>query len=534
MEVKMLKRNAVLFLFSVFIFPNVVIAQSVKMEPKLCAMFKNGIGLFLKEGVVPAKSGSFVLENIPSPSHGTLWFVTYDDDTLVEEAVAFRDDLKKDAETVAEMVQANVGKNVRVRYGEQIYEGTLKSVILAKTDGSYYQTGGLVNIATKSGLVSMRLDQIYLIEILGESQKTFTQKEGAKKIRVKIKSSKPETKLGMSYLSKGVMWAPSYLVDVTDTKKAKLMMSATVLNEVEDFKVVDLYFVVGFPHFVFQDVTSPLSLDGTLASFLSSIISPPTSYSTTGTTMNVATQAIVDYERRPELTSEEPAYMTGVPALSGQQTEDLFFYEKKNVTLNKGDRAHYSVFSADVDYKHVYEWRVTSTPISSDYYQSSQSTDKSEEVWHSLKLTNSTNYPWTSGAAMTVSEMKPLGQDVLKYTPKGGTINLRITLAPDIKVSKEENEKERKRDAMRLYGYTYDLVTVEGKLKLKNFKKQQVSMDIEKTVTGEVAQNGGGKVEKLATALKAINPTSFIQWEFPLKAGEEKTITYTYTIYVRQ
>lgn len=533
MEVKMLKRNAVLFLFSVFIFPYGATAQSVKMEPKLCAMFKNGIGLFLKEGVVPAKTGSFVLENIPSPSHGTLWFVTYDKDTLVEEAVAFRDDLKKDAETVAEMVQANVGKNVRVRYGEQVYEGTLKSVLLAKTDGSYYQTGGLVNIATKSGLVSMRLDQIYLIEILGESQRTFTEKEGAKKIRVKIKSSKPETKLGMSYLSKGVMWAPSYLVDVTDAKKAKLMMSATVLNEAEDFKGVDLYFVVGFPHFVFQDVTSPLALEGTLASFLSSIISPPSSYPT-GATMNVATQSIADFDRRPEMTSEEVSYMTGVPALSGQQTEDLFFYEKKNVTLNKGDRAHYSVFSADVDYKHVYEWQVSPSALSSDYYQSSTATEKPEEVWHSLKLTNSTNYPWTSGAAMTVSEMKPLGQDVLKYTPRGGTINLRITLAPDIKVSKEENEKERKREAMRFYGYMYDLVTVEGKLRLKNFKKQQVSMDISKTVTGEVVQNGGGKVEKLAAALKAINPTSFIQWEFPLKAGEEKTITYTYTIYVRQ
>jgi len=167
------------------------------------------------------------------------------------------------------------------------------------------------------------------------------------------------------------------------------------------------------------------------------------------------------------------------------------------------------------------------------YQRSGQKPKEKEQVWHSLKLTNSTIYPWTTAPAMVVSGWKPLSQDILNYTPKTSQTNLKMTIATDIKTDRHEYETERKRD-VKLYHHSYDLVTVKGKLYVKNCKNKEVAVEIKKNLTGEVLEaSHGGKVTKVAEGLQGVNYKSTISWEIPLKAGEEKEITYQYQVYVR-
>jgi len=226
--------------------------------------------------------------------------------------------------------------------------------------------------------------------------------------------------------------------------------------------------------------------------------------------------------------------------LQGASEEDLFMYTRKGVTLTKGERGMYNVFSAPVSYEHIYQWEVMDHPRV-DAYGNVQNnypngTDNSEQnnIWHSIRLKNATNFPWTSAPATVISSMQPLAQDTLPYSPKGASSNLRLAIAADVRASTKELEVERIRDIQHRRGYNFDQVTVEGTLKVHNYKTKSIKLGIAKTTRGEVlSQTELGKSEKLGEAINADNPLSRLTWEVTLKPGEARTITYRYKVWVR-
>jgi hypothetical protein len=238
-----------------------------------------------------------------------------------------------------------------------------------------------------------------------------------------------------------------------------------------------------------------------------------------------------------------PAVSLGaiVEDLQGTAEEDLFMYTRKGVTLAKGERGMYNVFSAPIGYEHIYQWEVQDRPRVDPYgnvvnnnYQNDNENSAQNNVWHSIRLKNGTNFPWTSAPATVISSMRPLAQDTLPYSPKGANSNLRLTIAADVRASSKELEVERVRDIQHRRGYNFDQVTVEGTLKVKNYKTKAIKLGIAKTTRGEVlSQTELGKSEKLGEAIAADNPLSRLSWEVTLKPGEAKTITYRYKVWVR-
>jgi hypothetical protein len=232
-----------------------------------------------------------------------------------------------------------------------------------------------------------------------------------------------------------------------------------------------------------------------------------------------------------------PSFAAAGEELQGTQEEDLFLYSRKNATLARGERATYNVFSETVNCEHLYEWNLEDQPRVDGFGNpQNNSTDRSakDNIWHSLRLKNSTKFPWTSAPSMVISGTKPISQDTLPYTPKGASSSLKITIATDIRASHEENEAERQPAAQRRHNYNYDQVTVEGKLKIKNYKSKDVRLTISDRVRGAIeSQTDDGKSEKLAEAIAVDNPLSKMTWEITLKAGEERTIKYRYKVWLR-
>ncbi len=145
--------------------------------------------------------------------------------------------------------------------------------------------------------------------------------------------------------------------------------------------------------------------------------------------------------------------------------------------------------------------------------------------------------PWTTAPALSFREWKPLGQDMLKFTPIGGEEILRVTPATEVVGTNTIVEKERVRERLRWNGsdYDFDLVTVEGTLKLKNVKKQPIEIVLTRNLVGEVVSaTEGGVITKEGLNLQAINPNSIVKWNLTLPAGGEREIRYTYTVYVRK
>jgi len=234
-------------------------------------------------------------------------------------------------------------------------------------------------------------------------------------------------------------------------------------------------------------------------------------------------------------------FETAVEELQGAPEEDLFLYSRSGVTLAKGERASYNVFSGSVSYEHIYQWEVQDTPRVDAYgnisnYQAAQGSDQAarNNIWHALRVKNTTKFPWTSAPALVNSGTKPVSQDTLPYTPKGAVSNLKLTIATDIRSSHDEREVARQQSVLRRRGYNYDEVTVEGTLTVKNYKSKEVRLSIGKTLRGSVeSQTDGGKAEKLGEAISVDNPMSRLTWEITLKPGEERSITYRYKVWVR-
>jgi len=529
-----------------------------KPQVKTLAVFKNGLGFFVREGEASLKNGWTETEMVPNASLGSMWVALYDKDAELDSVIGYKETITKkiEASDLSQLLMANIGKKVSVRYNNETIEGVIKSIpgaVPAKkislprydmamyssrsySDSSEYAespappSASIIIIDTNTGAVAVPLNGITRIGFPDSYSSELVRSEQIKKIRFKIESEKQNVKMSVSYLEKGISWVPGYLVDIRDPLTARITMNATLINDAEDIENAELHFVVGYPNFMFANVTSPLALDTSLAQFIASLSGEGETPRTYGAMSNIMTQSTT-FER--DRTNTRDDYSVGeMKGLGGEGEEDLFFYDKKNVSIRKGERAYFNIFSDTVKYKHLYEWDIPELSHIDMYGrpENKGQAEQREQVWHAIKLTNSTNYPWTTAPAMTVNDWKPLAQDKINYTPKGATTSLKLTVAPDIKV--DRNEYELTRVLTRVADDDFDLITIKGELYIKNFKSQDIVMEITKQINGEVIIAGNnGIVKKTVRQLAAVNPNSNISWELPLKAGEEITVMYKYKIY---
>jgi len=468
----------------------------------------------------------------------------------LEEVIGFKEDVQRSFEAISieGLLASNIGKKVKITYGDKIVEGTIRSVPEVRTpekgEGSgiastrnVYDPGfqpklaAIVILDIGDGEVVLNKGNISKVEFPKGFSTSFLIKEKAKRIRFKVATSKKEVGFGLSYLQKGISWVPSYLVNLEDSKKARITMKSTLINDSEDLENVDVFFVVGYPNFLYADVMSPMALEESITQFIQGLRREGRQEDAGG--LMAITRQRADFKESGTLSNLDYGYET-IKGLPGAAEEDLFLYHKEKINIRKGERAYYPIFFDEVDYKHIYEWEIPDT-INVDprgYQRSEQQRIEKENVWHSVKLSNSTKYPWTTAPAFVVSGSNPLSQDTLNYTPQNAKANLKLTVATDVKHERHEYEIERQRD-VKIYNHNYDLVTVKGDLSIKNHKNKEITMEIKKRLTGEATEmSHKGKIEKVAEGLKGVNQNSSVSWEISLKGGEEINVTYMYKVYI--
>lgn len=518
------------------------------------AAFKNGLAFVVRQGAVQLENGTGRITPIPNATLGTLWLAPGETNTLLDEVVAYRYSTfsERQIQSIAEVLQANAGKTVTITYSMNMKEytgeivGVRDSSRLAAEPAPEGASDAAVAPQAKPQYLLLRADKKLLAFPIGSIanailpddtnfQEKFEQQRAA--LRFKIKGAGEKTDLTMGYLEHGLGWTPSYMISLTDDKTAQITMQAVVMDDAEDLNNSDVFFVVGVPNFAYSGTPSPMSLQQDLLSFMKDAGRRDGGnyrmYSNA-----ISGQMTADYKELDAV--NEPSFAQTVTELSGAPEEDLFLYSRSGVTLARGERATYNVFSSAIGYEHVYEWEVADQPRVDGYGNvvpynphASESATKNR-IWHSIRLKNTTKFPWTSAPTMVISGTKPVSQDTLPYTPKSATSNLKITIATDIRSSHDEREVARQQNVQRRHGYEFDLVTVEGTMKLKNYKTKEVKVNISKTLRGEVeTQSNLGKAVKLGEAIQMDNPLSRLTWEVPLKAGEEKVVTYRYKIFVR-
>ncbi|MBN2132518.1 MAG: hypothetical protein JW741_23655 [Sedimentisphaerales bacterium] len=226
-------------------------------------------------------------------------------------------------------------------------------------------------------------------------------------------------------------------------------------------------------------------------------------------------------------------------AEAGQVAEDLFLYPAGTLTLAKGEVGYVPLFTESVPCGHIYQWDIPDYVDEEGRYQYGRDNrdqqEPEQEVWHSLRLTNATRIPWTTAPAETVKDGAILGQDTLPCTPAVRDGTLRITRAVGVKAEQIELETDRKREAARLYGYSYDLITVQGDLSISNTQDKPITLEITKTLSGAVkSATPEAARQKLARGLRRMNGLMKLTWTLDLPPGKQQDLRYTYEVYVRR
>ena len=502
---------------------------TVQTHLKRVALFKNGFGFFVREGALSEANKVVLLGPFAAPAHGTFWISTPSRaqlaSVIARQVVVSQ---KGEALTIGELLRANVGKSVVL--GE--YAGGLSGTILSFA-------GEFMLVDTPAGIVAVSAGGYGQVRFVSKDlNTTVLRDEEQLQLEAAFGSPTRGDWLSVSYLARGITWAPSYLIDITDPKEARLSAKAEIINEAEDLDGAHVDLVTGFPNLEFADVLSPMSMKANLAQFLQSLAAGPTRLD-----MSVVTQNVAFYESRQGGGRGGGGAMGGVSmpgygaAAAGQVAEDLFLYPIENVTLKKNETGYYPLFTETVPYTEFYEWQISDYLNPEGRYapQRADQEPQREIVWHSIRLTNTMEMPWTTAPAQLMKSGQIIGQDTLHYTAPMSKGTVRITQAVGVKAEQTEVEVNREREAIRLYGDSFDRVTITGTLRVTNYTKERVSLEITKELSGDVKETAP-KAEDvtLARGLKAMNPTHELTWKIELKPGDGKEITYTYQALIRR
>ncbi len=536
-------------------------SPTVETHLKRVALFKNGFGFFVREGTLTDAERVVLLGPFAAPSHGTYWITT---PSRVKLASAISREISGHqqlaARSVSELLRGNVGRSVTLWLQGQPETSVTGKIISFAPDrlesrpepyamgrrpldssAGYYgypgsSSGGPSRsglgeyflIQTDNGVMAISVSSVSRVNFPGDAPAT-TFPWATKQMQVEMTLGAPSRGdwVSVSYLARGITWAPSYLIDISDPKQARLSANALILNEAEDLSNTHVDLVTGFPHMQFADIMSPMGNKENLGQFLQSLARGPRHEDSSSVMSQIGGMS-----RAGDALGPMPEY-GGMNA--GQIVEDFFFYPLDNVSLMKNETGYYPLFTETVPYTEFYEWRVPDY-IQEGWFQPSSRRDEilpPEEVWHSIRLTNTMAMPWTTAPAQVTKDGQLLSQDTLKYTSPSALATVKITKAMGIATDQIEAETVRDPKPVYLFRWIYERITVTGTLKVTNYTTERVPLEIVKTLSGTVMKTSPEANDvTLARGMRWLNPTHELTWSIELVPGETKEATYTYQAFV--
>lgn len=490
-------------------------SQEAASPIRTASLFKNGYAMVVREYSVSG-SGETIISPIPQASLGTFWVAT-SQGVKIQEFVSTTREVTRETSpgSFGELLSAAVGKDVMIT---TVNLGTFSGRLLSAA-------GDLVTVRREGGTATFSKGEIRQILMQDGSEIKIKQTGGERVLRVRTQGSGTMMVYG---LERGITWAPSYAIDISDAKSLTLSAKSTVLNDLADFSNVDLRFVTGFPNVPWATLSEPLlsgqSVDQ-FVGFLQSVGIPDAGFrGRSDMSSNIATQRAGGGFGQSFETSPVP----------GMQAEDLFFYTQPKVTLKRGDRAFYMLFETKSPYEHIYAIDLPSSEAESPNPRGPGMPEPPIDVWHSLKFKNTANQPLTTAPATVFKNGQIMGQDTLKYTSQGAEALIKMSKALDVRVEQNETEEARERGVLKgAYGNLYDLVTVLGIVVVNNPKAEAIALKMSKEFSGDlVSAEGEPKAVKSAKGLRDVNGRTRLEWTPTLGAGKTLTLSYRYKLYV--
>ncbi|MBL7044001.1 MAG: hypothetical protein ISR77_35565 [Pirellulaceae bacterium] len=574
--------------------------SELDLKTERVVVFKDGYALILKRGVaVTDENGEIYTNEVPDAAVlGSFWATPKEG--RMTALIASRVEEKKAEEKevscteTIEILKANLGKTCSVQLpDESLLSGVIQEVLTQETNApmtdavrAAYEsplssrlssvrpisaqppstsssqsvstiTGTHFVLRTVTGDVLLSANEIRRLtvdEMVTKLTRTVTSTKQTKRLTFHFAEAGKRRELLIAYFRPGLRWIPTYRINLGEnTKKEKIAdiaMQAELLNEAEDLIETPIDIVVGVPNFRFRSIPSPLILEQTLRNALQQAAPQIMGQFRNDMSNALFSQRAGEFRRNtPQPANQPESTNVQLPAeLTTAAAQELFVYSLNKLTLRKGERAAVPVFTTQAPYRNVYTWNVhvkrndIATAPSGSGVQSPLVLSKNE-VWRQIELTNTTDVPWTTGAAMIMQGNQPLAQELLTYTSPKAICRVPVTVAIDIRGNFAEQETGRQLKAMTWNSHYYAKIDQRATIALHNHKPEAVNMEVTLRFGGRADEvSHDGKVTLMPYRADdweryrgdpAVNNSSTVFWRVALKPDETFQPTVDYHFYTR-
>ncbi len=562
--------------------PAAPISALARMPVKEVTVFKDGHAYVVHEGTMPTQNGNVVLDLLPTPVLGTFWPYSLDKNATLHSVTAGQRRVKIDqtAMSIRELIEANIGAEVVITEGHKpAYQATIVKLLTRSAEelaatlppGSGERLpikSNVLLLKTIEGTRAIAIEQISDIKFVGKYETKLAQEELRNLLTMKLDwGANPVAKsadVGMAYVQKGIRWIPNYRIELDGMGKAVVKLQATILNELTDLNNATMNLVVGVPSFYFKETTDPIALSQAVAQ-----LSPY--FQTDASTQYAMSNAMMTQVARGGEVRVRPGAGGGgggaVPDLGPEiggatQSEDLFVFTVKNVTLAKGQRMVIPVSQYSLEYKDIYTLDVPFTPPTELRTQVNEQQAElirlmlAPKVLHKIRLFNGNSQPLTTAPALLLKDGRVLSQGMMTYTSKGGAVDITLTTAVDVRVKKTDKEAKRTPNAVTFDGHAFWRVDVSSTLELTNQSGKPIEIEVTRFVLGNVGEADQGATAEMVNLLEddaavsyarppwwgyyawpnwwgRLNGIGRVTWSPKLEPGKSAKLSYSWYYYWR-
>lgn len=522
-------------------------------------VFKNGLAVVRRTVEVPG-NGTYRVLDVPQPIHGTFWI---ESSARVLTKVSMRNMDEPGNPNTMSVVELFYGKDVTLHLNSNASANaqgeTIKGKLLRfdkdnskkKTWNREYQQQGrydywgnfipsytsqananttkgqsFLTIRTARGIARLPQSLVKYIEADGQHT-TIQASRPVLEFKVTKTQNRP-TIIAICYLAKGIAWAPSYKIDLESKSRLTIEQKAVIKNEFGGLRNTEIRLISGFPNVAFSHVKSPLSLNSQWSTFFSQLnqqLRPSQGASVT------SQMAVVTNARRTEVA---PAVSTLNMSEGSGKGVDMYYHSAGKFDLAEGESMAFSVDRKAASYDRIIEWSVPSGWDEHGrwiqaHVRRTNPEKYRDQLWDAVRFNNPFGFPMTTAAASLYQGQKFLGQNMSYWVNPGAQTMQRITKALSIAAKSSENEIDSKRKVVRIGSSNYQKTKIKGNLFMKNHRSKSVRLLIHRQFYGDLLQaEGEPRCELNSSGVYSVNELNDLTWEVTLKAGETKTLAYSF------
>ena len=507
-------------------------------------LYKNGLAVVTRK-VTPDSTGTAVVDGSARPAYGTFWHSA--DKPVTVTRTAARDGVtisfraapdfapvlaEAEKEGNVEATAYTIGEKDRVftASGKLIANGNLADGNLACGNFAYDK---MLTLQLKSGS-KVNIPKGLKVSVKGAASGESWLFTG---------TDKP---FAVEYLSDGASWTPSYRLAFGEKGKGMLFMSADVRNELADWKDAELSLISGFPNLKFANVPSLLGGGVDFAAYRNAVEAAeggdpqPWYYGRKARVGGVMSQSVMVNYAPDGMAAPNAAAYGAAEAGAGS---DIHYREVGKVTLGKDETLTLPLGAKETKVERLVDWDLNDRR---DFWGWLTNEESKPELWDSVKVTNPFAFPLTTAPMEVVEEGRILGQNPCAWTNPGDEAIVKVTKALSVKGAYEERGAGKTLsnemlsslgvgERLRFKDNDYRKEIVTATMKLANFRKETAKLRVKKTFSGELVKSDVEPTKRHdpPPADWRVNAVHELTWEFELKAGESRDVSFTYWLWVR-